>query len=132
MASQRLTLGLVCRTLDVEPEALHTVKTLRLERLRLAALCPLDALAGSLRELYLRDNRLETLDCAEALAALAPHLAVLDGAEPPRGGPRAGGCAASACWTSARTSSRATPAPTSCRRVADGAGPAGQPFGRRA
>jgi len=78
MASQRLTLGLVCRTLDVEPEALHTVKTLRLERLRLAALCPLDALAGSLRELYLRDNRLETLDCAEALAALAPHLAVLD------------------------------------------------------
>ena len=62
MASQRLTLGLVCRTLDVEPEALHTVKTLRLERLRLAALCPLDALAGSLRELYLRDNRLETLD----------------------------------------------------------------------
>ena len=78
MASQSLTLGLVCRTLDVEPEALPTVKTLRLERLRLAALCPLDALAGSLRELYLRDNRLETLDCAEALAALAPHLAVLD------------------------------------------------------
>ena len=78
MASQSLTLGLVCRPLDVEPEALPTVKTLRLERLRLAALCPLDALAGSLRELYLRDNRLETLDCAEALAALAPHLAVLD------------------------------------------------------
>ena len=78
MASQSLTLGLVCRTLDVEPEELPTVKTLRLERLRLAALCPLDALAGSLRELYLRDNRLETLDCAEALAALAPHLAVLD------------------------------------------------------
>ena len=76
--SQRLTLGLVCRTLAVEPEELHKVKTLRLARLRLAALCPLDALAGTLRELHLRDNRLETLDCAEALAALAPRLAVLD------------------------------------------------------
>ena len=64
MASQRLTLGLVCRTLDVAPEALHTVKTLRLERLRLAALCPLDALAGSLRELYLRMHASHVEVCA--------------------------------------------------------------------
>ncbi|KAH8060231.1 hypothetical protein JL722_5197 [Aureococcus anophagefferens] len=77
-ASQKLTLGLICRTLGVEDvDAILALKALHLDGLRIDRVGNLEAFAGTLRELHLQRNRIAFVD-GEALAGLAPSLAVLN------------------------------------------------------
>ena len=77
-ASQKLTLGLICRTLGVEDvDAILNLRALHLDGLRIDRVGNLEAFAGTLRELHLQRNRIASVD-GEALAHLAPSLAVLN------------------------------------------------------
>ncbi|KAH8095163.1 hypothetical protein JL720_2440 [Aureococcus anophagefferens] len=58
-ASQKLTLGLICRTLGVEDvDAILNLRALHLDGLRIDRVGNLEAFAGTLKELHLQRNRI--------------------------------------------------------------------------
>lgn len=79
MAPGRLSVGLISRTVGVdEPSELVTMRRLRLSGLRVSRLCSFETFAGSLQELYLSANQLESLD---ELWSVASSLVVLSVAQ---------------------------------------------------